>query len=364
MDVHIVVKGDTLWKIARQYGISFEELKRVNAHLANPDYIVPGMKIFLPAAHRKQQHPVKQTPTHDRKTEHVQPIPVKHEQPKVEQKHEQRKEHKQEHKQEKKPAPKPPVQKPIQMPPPIKHAPPVQPAPVAPAPPPVPIPPTQPKKQPAPVPPVAPEMPVAPAPPAPVPTPAPAPILQFFQPLYSVPCGWMPIFDVDCPPFGHHHHHHHHGAHVPAIPPLPAMPSMPTPPVLPQGVSEAYEESSMKLESSSSHAPTMNMDLFESTELMYEESTSDDLQPPCSRHEQYYPPQVPTIQYQQQQPWSSPQFYPMPYVHWGCHIPCPMPMPMPMPYGHHYPMMAPYYGDGMSAGFEHPDHHFTTPPYS
>ena len=48
VDVHIVVKGDTLWKIARQYGIPFEDLKRVNAHLANPDYIVPGMKIFLP----------------------------------------------------------------------------------------------------------------------------------------------------------------------------------------------------------------------------------------------------------------------------------------------------------------------------
>ena len=46
--VHVVQKGDTLWKISRQYGISFEDLKRVNAHLANPDYIVPGMKIFLP----------------------------------------------------------------------------------------------------------------------------------------------------------------------------------------------------------------------------------------------------------------------------------------------------------------------------
>lgn len=49
MEIHIVVKGDTLWKIARQYGVPFEELKRINAHLANPDYIVPGMKIFLPA---------------------------------------------------------------------------------------------------------------------------------------------------------------------------------------------------------------------------------------------------------------------------------------------------------------------------
>jgi len=45
---HIVQKGDTLWKIAKQYGIDFEELKRLNSHLANPDYIVPGMEIILP----------------------------------------------------------------------------------------------------------------------------------------------------------------------------------------------------------------------------------------------------------------------------------------------------------------------------
>lgn len=48
MRTHIVQKGDTLWKIAKQYGIDFEELKRLNAHLANPDYIVPGMEIILP----------------------------------------------------------------------------------------------------------------------------------------------------------------------------------------------------------------------------------------------------------------------------------------------------------------------------
>ena len=48
MRVHIVQKGDTLWKIAKQYGIGFDELKRMNAQLANPDYIVPGMEIFLP----------------------------------------------------------------------------------------------------------------------------------------------------------------------------------------------------------------------------------------------------------------------------------------------------------------------------
>lgn len=65
MRVHTVKKGDTLWKIARQYGISFEELKRLNAHLANPDYIVPGMELFLPEPKKevpKEHHtlPVKE----------------------------------------------------------------------------------------------------------------------------------------------------------------------------------------------------------------------------------------------------------------------------------------------------------------
>lgn len=64
MKVHIVQKGDTLWKIARQYGISFEDLKKANAHLANPDYIVPGMKIFLPI---KNEKPTTQQPEKKKK---------------------------------------------------------------------------------------------------------------------------------------------------------------------------------------------------------------------------------------------------------------------------------------------------------
>ncbi len=53
--IHIVQKGDTLWKIAKEYGISFEDLKRLNVHLANPDYIVPGMEIILPEKINKEQ---------------------------------------------------------------------------------------------------------------------------------------------------------------------------------------------------------------------------------------------------------------------------------------------------------------------
>jgi morphogenetic protein associated with SpoVID len=46
--IHIVQKGDTLWKIAQKYGVDFEELKKMNAHLSDPDYIMPGMKIKVP----------------------------------------------------------------------------------------------------------------------------------------------------------------------------------------------------------------------------------------------------------------------------------------------------------------------------
>ena len=62
MRVHIVQKGDTLWKIAKQYAIGFEELKRLNAHLANPDYIVPGMEIYLPDGSPKKEKEVRQQP--------------------------------------------------------------------------------------------------------------------------------------------------------------------------------------------------------------------------------------------------------------------------------------------------------------
>ncbi|UNL84332.1 SafA/ExsA family spore coat assembly protein [Priestia koreensis] len=48
MKIHIVQKGDTLWKIAQKYGVDFEELKKSNSQLSNPDMIMPGMKIKVP----------------------------------------------------------------------------------------------------------------------------------------------------------------------------------------------------------------------------------------------------------------------------------------------------------------------------
>jgi len=46
--IHIVQKGDTLWEIAKKYGVDFQELKAVNTQLSNPDMIMPGMKIKVP----------------------------------------------------------------------------------------------------------------------------------------------------------------------------------------------------------------------------------------------------------------------------------------------------------------------------
>lgn len=49
MRIHIVQKGDTLWKIAQKYGVDFEQLKSLNSHLSDPDMIMPGMKIKIPS---------------------------------------------------------------------------------------------------------------------------------------------------------------------------------------------------------------------------------------------------------------------------------------------------------------------------
>ncbi len=64
MRIHIVQKGDTLWKIAQKYGVYFEQLKSMNTHLSNPDVIMPGMKIKVPTSSGsvKKETPIKEQP--------------------------------------------------------------------------------------------------------------------------------------------------------------------------------------------------------------------------------------------------------------------------------------------------------------
>lgn len=64
MQIHTVQKGDTLWKIAKMYGVDFEELKAANPQLSNPDLIMPGMKITIPGGQdTRPYHVVKQGDT-------------------------------------------------------------------------------------------------------------------------------------------------------------------------------------------------------------------------------------------------------------------------------------------------------------
>ncbi|MET3574662.1 LysM peptidoglycan-binding domain-containing protein [Bhargavaea ullalensis] len=202
MHVHIVQKGDTLWKISRQYGVPFEEVKRLNAHLANPDYIVPGMKIFLPDHVKKgkgekpMEHPYKdgkpKKPTRvppaseSSGLKPVPPPPAKHPAPP---------------KKETKPAPPPAMKPPV--PPKLPEMPAVPPAAEKPLPPPPPpAPPAPPPAPPAPPAPPVQECPTE-SPEKPMPMPMPQqPCACSMMPVMPMNCCWMPVWDMECQP-GH-----------------------------------------------------------------------------------------------------------------------------------------------------------------
>ncbi|MGE7543633.1 LysM peptidoglycan-binding domain-containing protein [Sporosarcina newyorkensis] len=209
MEVHIVVKGDTLWKIARQYNIPFEELKRVNAHLANPDYIVPGMKIFLPMDKKKPTHKGESSKPHDKTPQK----PAKPSQPEM-----------------KPPTPAPkPTPKPEKPHPPAQQVPPLPQKPQMPQTPqkphtPPPQKPQLPQKPQTPQTPQYPQQPLEPqTPPAPqMPMMPNMPSVPMWQAVFPI-CGWMPIFDADC---------HPHMPQQPIHPPMQA-PIKPLPPKAP-----------------------------------------------------------------------------------------------------------------------------------
>ncbi|SDY46995.1 morphogenetic protein associated with SpoVID [Evansella caseinilytica] len=93
MRIHIVQKGDTLWKLAQKYGVEFEALKAANNHLNNPDLIMPGMKVKIPSggvqakkenvyqtgkkeAPITKEVPMKEAPPPSLKPEKEKPVPV------------------------------------------------------------------------------------------------------------------------------------------------------------------------------------------------------------------------------------------------------------------------------------------------
>lgn len=75
MKIHIVQKGDTLWKLAEKYGVDFEKLKEVNKHLANPDELMPGMKVKIPVSPVKAKK--EDAPKKGSKKDALKPLPKK-----------------------------------------------------------------------------------------------------------------------------------------------------------------------------------------------------------------------------------------------------------------------------------------------
>ena len=45
--VHTVVKGDSLWEIARRYGVTVDQLMERNPDIKNPNKIWPGQKVVI-----------------------------------------------------------------------------------------------------------------------------------------------------------------------------------------------------------------------------------------------------------------------------------------------------------------------------
>ncbi len=68
---YTVQKGDSLWKIANRYNVKLSELKALN-NLAEPDRLVPGQKLVLPASAQATTQAAR-TPTRAREPEPEEP---------------------------------------------------------------------------------------------------------------------------------------------------------------------------------------------------------------------------------------------------------------------------------------------------
>ena len=49
MHIHVVQRGEVLWRIADYYNVSVQDIAELNG-LSNPDILLPGQALLIPAA--------------------------------------------------------------------------------------------------------------------------------------------------------------------------------------------------------------------------------------------------------------------------------------------------------------------------
>ncbi len=85
MKIHVVQKGETLWKIAKKYGLELETVIAANPQIQNPDAIDVGMQVKVPTASKKSavSPTIPTAPTQQKAKEMVKPTAPQVIQPEV-----------------------------------------------------------------------------------------------------------------------------------------------------------------------------------------------------------------------------------------------------------------------------------------
>ncbi|GAA0294977.1 morphogenetic protein associated with SpoVID [Gracilibacillus halotolerans] len=81
MKIHVVQDNETLWTISQKYGVSLDAIIAANTQIANPDMIMPGMKIRIPGDSSSKQHQQQQQQSLPKKQQQVQQQQIQQPQP-------------------------------------------------------------------------------------------------------------------------------------------------------------------------------------------------------------------------------------------------------------------------------------------
>lgn len=78
--IHIVQRGETIWDIARKYGVDVTAVQEMNPQISSPEMIMPGMKIKIPTIAKQVRKETQVKEKVEKKESKQQPSPKVQEQ--------------------------------------------------------------------------------------------------------------------------------------------------------------------------------------------------------------------------------------------------------------------------------------------